>query len=126
MITALTVSIIDRALYYNNYHNIKPEFLYVEVGLILSIAQNTGVERLAIHGQGTNNLISDFQKDGEAVLIKHELSIRNGKGYFIQKIVRAMEETPITDFNPITIEPSLEDRIVSQVMLHLALTKKRN
>lgn len=129
MIVQLHISVINKAIYFKIYHNIRPEFLYMEIALILSIAELTKVDRLAIHETGSNNLISDFQKEGEAVLVKHELSIpalQDEVGSFTQKIVRATEETPITDYNPIKIVPTLEDRIVSAIILQRSLTKKRN
>lgn len=126
MLTLCNVSIIDKAIYFAGFHNIRPEFLYMEIAMIFSTAEHIGVERLMIHGLGTNDLISDFQKNGESVLMKHELSIQEGKGHFVQKIIRATEETPITGFNPLSIEPSLEDRVISHVMIYRSSIKARS
>lgn len=125
MITLCNLSIIDKALYFSGFHNIRPDFLYMEIAMIFSAAEHIGVDRLAIHESGTNDIVSDFQKGGESVLIKHELSIQYGQGSFIQKIIRATEEKTIIEFNPIAIESSLEDRVVSQVMIYRASIRKR-
>lgn len=119
------IDVPGQAIYLMEKHNVDPAVFYSEMGFIQGLANSIGAEKLFIYTAGRSYITTSIVKSGESVLLRAELSEEKGPDHYNHFIVRATCLEPIRGLSPMKAESSLEDLIITQVILYQSINRSR-